>query len=87
MTRPYERDLALMTMLSAGVFTLGTDGTHGIGKAVLTGWIRLYRLIPVPVRRRLHPQPGSSAAGLAAARAGLGSAGVAAAISRCGCMR
>lgn len=85
-TKPYERDLSISALLMLGMFTLGTDGTHGIGRRALISWIRLYRLIPVSLRTRLHPQPGSSAQGLAAARAGLGRQGVADAISHCGCM-
>jgi hypothetical protein len=69
------------------LLTLGSDGTHGIGRLSLISWIRLYRMIPVPLRHRWHPAPGSSHNGLAAALRGEGPHGVAMAIrTTCGCM-
>lgn len=74
-------------LTKVGLFTFGTDGTKGIGKAGLVLSIRVYRLVPAPVRRLFHPfEVGSSAAGLAAAKAGKGRAGVVAALNACGCM-
>lgn len=73
-------------LTKAGLFTFGTEGTQGIGKAGLVFSIRVYRMIPMAIRRRVHPQAGSSAAGLAAAKAGKGRAGVVAALNACGCM-
>lgn len=74
-------------LTKAGLFTFGTEGTQGIGKAGLVMSIRVYRMIPVALRRRFHPfEVGSSAAGLAAAKAGKGRAGVVVALSACGCM-
>lgn len=70
------------------VAALGGDGKRGVSKFGLVTAIRLYRLVPQRVRATVnrHPEPGSSAAGLAAAMAGLGVAGVTAALMNCGCM-
>ena len=74
------------TMLMMGMFSLGTDGTHGIGKVSLVNFIRVYRLVPAAIRRIVHPFAiGSSAAGLRAAKAGEGIVGVRLAIAHCGC--
>jgi hypothetical protein len=70
---------------AARIAALGTDGTSGIGRLSLIGAIRLYRAWPN--RDLWHPSPGSSHAGLSAARGGLGVAGVISALGNCGCMQ
>ena len=68
---------------AARIAALGMDGTSGVSRLGLIGAIRLYRCIPH--RDLWHPAPGSSHAGLAAARARLGVEGVIAALAACGC--
>jgi hypothetical protein len=68
---------------AARVAALGTDGTSGLGRMSLIAAIRAYRTWPN--RDLWHPSPGSSHAGLSAARGHLGVAGVLAAIAACGC--
>lgn len=78
--------MVIRELTKAGIFTFGTEGTQGIGKAGLVFAIRVYRLIPERVRFAFHRfEKGSSAAGLAAARAGKGRKGVVAALNACGC--